>query len=291
MNRFCLFLILIFIWCAQVAVAQSDSLQVVKARWEKKRLARGVKWKTYHFQNTLFNSSQNVNILEVKPRRRMWLDLGFEPQVLKPTSEFGRQAQALAALNGTFFDIKNGGSVDFIRADGQVISPSQYNKNGQRALHQKAAVVFKAGKISLAKWDNTPNWENQLNGEDVMVTGPLLQLANRSEVLDSSSFNRTRHPRTALALTRRNRVLLITVDGRSPNAAGMRMDELSKLTRWLGAKDAINLDGGGSTTLWLKDLPATGVANYPTDNKQWDHAGERKVANVILVRKGRKKSK
>jgi exopolysaccharide biosynthesis protein len=44
------------------------------------------------------------------------------------------------------------------------------------------------------------------------------------------------------------------------------------------------MDGGGSTTMWVKNQPDNGVVNYPSDNKKWDHYGERKVANVILVR-------
>ncbi|MBP8067250.1 MAG: phosphodiester glycosidase family protein, partial [Pedobacter sp.] len=40
--------------------------------------------------------------------------------------------------------------------------------------------------------------------------------------------------------------------------------------------------GGGSTTLWTEKL---GVINYPSDNKKWDHEGERKVANVVILKK------
>jgi exopolysaccharide biosynthesis protein len=53
--------------------------------------------------------------------------------------------------------------------------------------------------------------------------------------------------------------------------------------RWLKAIDAINLDGGGSTTLWVNN--EIGVVNFPTDNKKWDHEGQRKVANVLLLKK------
>ena len=51
------------------------------------------------------------------------------------------------------------------------------------------------------------------------------------------------------------------------------------------ASDAINLDGGGSTTLWITNYKDNGVVNFPTDNKKWDHEGERKVANVVLLKK------
>jgi exopolysaccharide biosynthesis protein len=65
----------------------------------------------------------------------------------------------------------------------------------------------------------------------------------------------------------------------------MNLFELTKLIRWLHASDAINLDGGGSTTLWINNYKDGGVVNFPTDNKKWDHEGERKVANVVLLKK------
>lgn len=122
--------------------------------------------------------------------------------------------------------------------------------------------------------------------------------------LDSTSFFTARHPRTAIAL-RGKELLLITVDGRNEKAAGMSLYELADFLKWLKVEQAINLDGGGSTTMWVKGFPEKGVVNHPSDNKKllktaaykpgmdpdnlaadekkWDHGGERPVANVILL--------
>jgi exopolysaccharide biosynthesis protein len=48
----------------------------------------------------------------------------------------------------------------------------------------------------------------------------------------------------------------------------------------LGMTQAINLDGGGSTTLWSEKI---GVINHPYDNKKWDNEGERAVPNLIVA--------
>jgi exopolysaccharide biosynthesis protein len=264
--------------------AQSDSLTIVKASWKKEKITPGVTLKTYGFNN-LFGSNQNVSILEIKPKKSLMLDLGYSEKELIPTSTFGKTANALAALNGTFFDVKNGGSVDFIKSDGVVINQNRLEKNDERAGHQRSALVFNDGKLNIAKWNNDPLWENSLPGDDIMLTGPLLILDKQEEKLDSNSFNKTRHPRTAVAITTNNRILLITVDGRNENSAGMSLFELSKLTKWLKSDDAINLDGGGSTALWINGYKGNGIVNYPTDNKKWDHEGERKVANVVLLKK------
>lgn len=282
MKQLIIFLQLVLI--SSSAIAQTDSLTVLRTEWNVKRIARGVRLKQFSFNNSIFNSNQNVSILEVKQRGRRFFDLGYESQLLCKTSVFAKNANALAALNGTFFDIQNGGSVDFIESNNQVINDNRINKNGKRSAHQEAAILFNKGKISLEKWNGQPGWEQSLEAEDIMVTGPLLVLNGQREKLDTAkAFNKTRHPRSAIAITKNNRVLLITVDGRQANSAGMSLFELTKLISWLGARQGINLDGGGSTTLWVNDKSGGDVVNYPSDNKKWDHEGERKVANVILL--------
>ncbi len=83
---------------------------------------------------------------------------------------------------------------------------------------------------------------------------------------------RARNPRTAMGLTRDRRTfLLVTVDGRSATSAGMYGTEMARLMELLGAWQAFNLDGGGSTTMWVR---GRGVINAPSDA-----TGERLVAN------------
>jgi exopolysaccharide biosynthesis protein len=101
--------------------------------------------------------------------------------------------------------------------------------------------------------------------------------------LDSVRFNLTRHPRTALGITDDYHLLLVTVDGRHAEAAGMNMWELQDLMKQLDCSEAMNFDGGGSTTMYIKGKTENGVVNYPSDNRKYDHEGERKVANAIVV--------
>jgi len=203
--------------------------------------------------------------------KRISFTIGYESKVLKLTSEFGKRAGARSALNGTFFDTKEGGSVDFIKAGGQIINPNRM-ENNKRAAHQKAALAIEKGRLTIEKWNGRAEWETEMQADEIMVSGPLLIFQQRPEELDSSSFNITRHPRTAVAITASNRILLITVDGRNENAAGMSLFELRNILRWLNTRHGINLDGGGSTTLWIYNQPDDGVVNYPCDNRKWDHA-------------------
>jgi hypothetical protein len=85
-----------------------------------------------------------------------------------------------------------------------------------------------------------------------------------------------RNPRTGIGYTAVGKVLLVTVDGRQPGwSAGMTLVEFAKEMIKLGAVKAVNLDGGGSTTMWTK---SSGLVNRPAE---W--SGERAVGSAVLV--------
>jgi len=84
-----------------------------------------------------------------------------------------------------------------------------------------------------------------------------------------------RHPRTMFGIDRDGYAWLVTVDGRQPDtSAGMTLVELQRLARRIGLTDALNLDGGGSTTMVI----AGSVVNQPSDP-----TGARTVSDVLLV--------
>jgi hypothetical protein len=116
--------------------------------------------------------------------------------------------------------------------------------------------------------------------EDVVGGGPKIVTAGRVDItLEREkvlpSFSTTRHPRTAIASLPDNKALLVVVDGRQPAlSVGMSLDELARLMIELGAVDAINLDGGGSSTMAIDGK----VVNHPSDI-----TGERPVSDAIVV--------
>jgi exopolysaccharide biosynthesis protein len=90
----------------------------------------------------------------------------------------------------------------------------------------------------------------------------------------NKTFVETRHPRTAVAKLKDGKFLMITVDGRSEASGGISLPDLAAFLLELGATDAMNLDGGGSTTMFLDGK----VVNRPSDKE-----GERAVSDAILV--------
>ena len=264
------------------AQINADSVALLTVPWRVDTVAEGIVWREGSFAGSLFGSNQRIIVLEMDARKmKATFDVAASPDTLWLTSAFGHRHRAIAALNGTFFDVKKGGSVDFVKDDGRVVNENRLS-GGQRATHQKAAIVMQKRRLRIRKWNGKPGWERKLRQDDVMETGPLLLFEGQNQPLDSTAFVNHRHPRTCVALTK-EKVLWVTVDGRSQEANGVSLPELADVVRWLGARDAVNLDGGGSTTLWIEGQPDNGVVNYPSDNQRFDHAGERKVANVLLL--------
>ncbi|MBW4498748.1 MAG: phosphodiester glycosidase family protein [Scytonema hyalinum WJT4-NPBG1] len=91
-------------------------------------------------------------------------------------------------------------------------------------------------------------------------------------------FGVRRNPRTLAGITATGKLLLVTVDGRQPGwSVGASFEESARIMRSLGATDAVNLDGGGSTTITI---------NQQLINRPSDSTGERPIADAIEIQSG-----
>jgi len=285
LSIFCLFTF-------QYANAQSaaDSAIIAQIKWNKQKAEKGVVWKQAHLDD-LYNSQQEINILEIDLRRKN-IDVSFNGLAngLKLTSDFVQEEGAIGGINGSYFDMKDGGSITYFKVNGEVVNESLASARSKLDLRLNGAIIIDAdhGKGALVNVvaADTANrkWASELKAPDVMVCGPLLIMNDTLVTLSSDAFNNNRHPRSAVAI-KDNKLILITVDGRNNQAYGMSLPELAFFLKQIGAEKALNLDGGGSTALVLNTKREKSVLNYPTDNKKFDHEGERPVANVILIKK------
>ncbi len=98
----------------------------------------------------------------------------------------------------------------------------------------------------------------------------LIQDGEPSEL---NSHLRGRHPRTAIGIDNEGFVYFVVVDGRSSVSVGMTLAELQQYLSQLGLVNAINLDGGGSSSMVLQQS----VMNTPSDG------AERSVGAVVEV--------
>lgn len=115
--------------------------------------------------------------------------------------------------------------------------------------------------------------QEAVSGGPWLVKEGKLFIDGEAEKMNRLSFVEMRHPRTAVGVTSNRQLLLVTADGRSKWSRGASLQEMAKIMLRLGAVNAINLDGGGSTTMVVKNQ----VINAPSDGK------ERPVANSLLV--------
>lgn len=257
----------------------SDLGSFSRKDWSEKKINKHISWYQLKSGN-LFGEPQSINVLQIDLKKHRYdVGVAFNDSARVLLSELASAQDALAAINGTFFNMKKGGSVLFLKVDGEVVTPP--NSNARSFIREAAFVVGDSVLINTFPKDDWENWHRSY--EDVMVSGPLLVNKGMLVEPDSVAFNVTRHPRSAIGITMDYELLMVTADGRHENkASGLSIKELSVLMQALNCKTAMNLDGGGSTTLWLNEV---GVVNYPSDNKKFDHEGARTIANGIVVSK------
>lgn len=259
----------------------SDSLAVVSAQWKIESPRKGITHK-YVSIPQLYQAPKSISLIEIDPGAGLKVGVTVSDK-MRETSRMASEQGAIAAINGSYFDMKRGNSVCFLKVDRQVVDTTTL---GEFARRVTGAVSIRKGKMKIISWNR--EIEKQYKGKKgiVLASGPLMLKDGRycDWSLCEKDFIRTKHPRSAVALTKDGKILFITVDGRFPkHAGGVSIPELAHLIRILGGKDAINLDGGGSTTLWLSGAPDNGIVNYPCDNKRFDHRGERTVPNILYI--------
>jgi hypothetical protein len=131
---------------------------------------------------------------------------------------------------------------------------------------------FAVGEPVTLRWSAGPSrLLDAIGGYPLVVDGGRVVGAPCSE---SFCF---RNPRTSVGITRSGDVLLVAVDGRRSSSVGVTLVGLGRLMKHLGATKAMNVDGGGSTTMVVRGR----IVNHPSDS-----GGERGVTSSILVLPG-----
>lgn len=104
-----------------------------------------------------------------------------------------------------------------------------------------------------------PNWENVnhiISGGPYLVKDNQIYIDAAAQKLGSIGG---RNPRTAVGYTADNHIIIVTVDGREKSSVGMTLTELANFMKSIGCYNAMNLDGGGSTVLYVNGK----VVNHP----------------------------
>ena len=184
----------------------------------------------------------------------------------------------VAGVNADFFSLANGTPVNLLIVNGKQLTPPATRP----VFAMDSAGVPHIGFFASGMGKILPFHPREaVGGRPIVVKDSALTLD--VDTIGGGAFASARHPRTAVGIAEHGRRLIfVVVDGRqAPYSDGMTLRELGWLMLALGAHDALNLDGGGSTTMLYADSTRDGalrVANWPSDRE-----GERAVGNALGI--------
>lgn len=210
--------------------------------------------------------------VEVKPMEALEGIYGKRESV----SSMGARSGAVAAINGGYYNTSPPyNPVGNVVIDGELLVEQDMYRTSLGWM-EDGSIRF--GYFNPKTYEEEPYWQ----GLKHLLTGGPLLIEEGKPVFQYTQEGfygtlESRHPRTAVGITEEGKMLLVTVDGRQTDVSlGVTFDELIFLMLDLGAKTAMCLDGGGSTTAWVNGQ----VVN------QFSGGSQRVVVNSIIVRSG-----
>lgn len=130
---------------------------------------------------------------------------------------------------------------------------------------------LKGGGRKKLRW----KMETAIGGGPVLLQQGRVHITNKEERMFVNGEN-DKHPRTAMGYTYDGRLIILVVEGRRPGVAeGASLMQEAEMLRHLGCKEALNLDGGGSSCMLVNGKPTIN----PSDKE-----GERPIPAVFLIR-------
>jgi hypothetical protein len=195
---------------------------------------------------------------------------------------------ALAAVNAGFFSLANGTPDALLKTAGTLVGKTNRARGAVGIVDRRGGPRLLFDRVTTDDGRGTTSYRTSLGsspkdwaraGHAVSGAGLLLlegrELNEWADEKISAGFDTARHPRTLIGVGADEAIWLVTVDGRQPALSlGMTFAELKALARRLGLRSALNLDGGGSTTMVVRGY----IVNHPSDE-----TGPRKVGDALVV--------
>lgn len=306
-----LYAFLVFGLLATLAAGVAIAAPQEGAGWKVTKVADGIVYYAFSGTDVISGSPQQVFIIDwdtTNPSYCLRYTWSEKPSI---TSDVFRRENAVVALNAAYEPestvVKVGGHYFSCMPNDKVMTTPVPNWKSEAAVYADATgrnirISF-AGKgktieeqraaYSASEWDNIFTSSPMLIDDYSPVGAAFVDSTLTKEQLaeynyeDPIRHQGVRHPRTAVALTEDGHFIMIAVDGRRKGVSeGMSARELTRFIEYhFHPQYALNMDGGGSTTLCVRGDgdPVTNVVNYPTGNKKYDHAGERKLFTHFCI--------
>ncbi|MEO8358963.1 MAG: phosphodiester glycosidase family protein [Vicinamibacteria bacterium] len=220
------------------------------------------------------DNSQDYHLVSLAPRAMEPVSTDQEG-AWSVVSDFAKKAGAQIAINANFFSKTE--SCGITAGEGRLWTRVYAGCPMTMAFFRDGRTSIFTGKLRK---------DGALSpsiGLVAAVSGRPRLIENSQTITPAEGFATVRHPRTALGLKKDGTLVILVADGRRPSALGFTAPEMSEILLREGVVDAINLDGGGSTTLYIES--EGGVQNKPSDGH------ERVVVNQLGFRAKKKASK
>ena len=248
-------------------------------------LAPGIEYR-YHYFEHLYDGPVAINFLIIDWNRtatNIHLGVVFSGRRRECPSRMADENRALAAVNGGYHTTVDP-SVPFyqLKIAGRLI-PSKRSGGAYSIAFSKGCVPY-IGPFNtniLARYDTV------LSGDGVAKDGKCCIKPLASESTPAERQKR-RAPRTMVGQITNQVTILAVADGRTKESLGLSLYEIGDLMVKLGCRSVINLDGGGSSVMYLGDTEGGvgGVVSHPSDNGRFDAKGERRVCDSLMILDG-----
>ncbi len=259
-------------------------LDAVGDAWNERPIGEGVVWRARRFAD-VGGGPQVVHELVVDTSSPDVTIEAVPAGGCQTVASLGAEHGALAGINGGYFNVSTCAPVSLLKHGGALLATNGVTRGafGLTAAMEPMIAILASG----ADW---PEAHEAHGGGPVLVEAGAAHAGASdwgAQGFSSASFNGP-NPRTFAGFDGAGRVHFGSVDGRRGTAAGMSLDALAAFTASseIGTDDVVNLDGGGSTTMWVAGATPNGVVNYPSDDPDQElptHPGSRGVSGAFLV--------
>ena len=192
--------------------------------------------------------------------------------------------QAMKSAASAGYTVIAGVNADFFAISGDYHPSGLCVKQGKELLGANSRPWFGITKDGKALIGTGEQYDKNYKGNILEAVGGshiILKNGFYDDIGTGTDFSYTRHPRTAVGITGDNKLIIMVVDGRQSTLSnGASLTDLAYIMASLGARDALNLDGGGSSSFITCKSGTYTTQNSPSDGSL------RKVYNsLVFVKK------
>ncbi|WP_310551677.1 phosphodiester glycosidase family protein [Paenibacillus glufosinatiresistens] len=217
----------------------------------------------------------DVQVSDASMLQSAFAQNSFGTNITENTSGIASDHGAVLAINGDYYGFRDDGVI--IRNG--VLYRNKPAREGVALYKDGTMAAYEEPEVSAEKLLEDGALQTFSFGP-ALIRGGKLAVNLDSVKIDTNFGNRgisNANPRTGIGMIAPNHYVFVVVDGRSSESRGMTLNEFAGLMADLGATEAYNLDGGGSSTLYFKGR----VVNNPQGKGQ-----ERGVSDILYLGEG-----